>query len=120
MPQLGAEGCCYVLFAEWFVWHPGRQGQYDDGKAHLQQKVHQYTAELHNALGTLRPGASKPPGDRPMTFEERRKLSIALSRLQGDSLARVVQIVGEDPCYTVRNLQRQVSHHLTRPMVAKN
>lgn len=94
--------------------------QYDDGKAYVQQKVHQYTTELQNALGTLRPGGPKPPpGDRPMTFEERRKLSIALSRLQGDSLARVIQIVGEDPCYTVRNLPGHMAYSLALEFAKK-
>lgn len=75
---------------------------YDDGKTNLQQRIHQYTTELHSALDTMRVGGQKPPpGDRPMTFEEKRKLSIAIGRLPGDSLFRVLQIVGEDPKYAV-------------------
>eukprot|EP00884_Botryococcus_braunii_P008902 jgi/Botrbrau1/18012/Bobra.0062s0005.1 len=73
---------------------------YDDGKSNLPQQIHRYTAELHSVLDTMRTcGQKQPPGDRPMTFEEKRKLSIAIGRLPGDSLYRVLQIVGEDPKY---------------------
>ena len=79
-----------------------QQEFYDDGKSNLPQQIHRYTAELHSVLDTMRTcGQKQPPGDRPMTFEEKRKLSIAIGRLPGDSLYRVLQIVGEDPKYAV-------------------
>jgi hypothetical protein len=58
-----------------------------------------------------RRAVKEPPGNREMTFEEKRKLSIAIGRLPGDRLAQVMDIIAEDPyAANVRSLSCGVSH----------
>jgi hypothetical protein len=58
-----------------------------------------------------RRAVKEPPGNREMTFEEKRKLSIAIGRLPGDRLAQVMDIIAEDPfAANVRSLSCGIAH----------
>ncbi|KAL2641951.1 hypothetical protein R1flu_009538 [Riccia fluitans] len=77
----------------------GQSEQYNDLKQHLRS----IEDKIQSLSKTARPTAGRPaaqpkpkPDDaekRPMTFEEKRKLSVALENLPPDKLERIVQII---------------------------
>ncbi|BBN02326.1 protein MpBromo5 [Marchantia polymorpha subsp. ruderalis] len=77
----------------------GQSEQYNDLKQHLRN----IEDKIQSLSKTTRPSSGRPPAQpkprpddlekRPMTFEEKRKLSIALENLPPDKLERIVQII---------------------------
>ncbi|KAL3678133.1 hypothetical protein R1sor_021089 [Riccia sorocarpa] len=77
----------------------GQSEQYNDLKQHLRS----IEDKIQSLSKTARPTAGRPPTQpkprpddaekRPMTFEEKRKLSVALENLPPDKLERIVQII---------------------------
>lgn len=65
----------------------------------LPDKMKEVEAELQDLANKAAARAAPPPPGpgREMTFEEKRKLSLALSTLPGERLARVLEIVADGP-----------------------
>ena len=65
----------------------------------LPDKMKEVDAELQDLANKAAVRAAPPPPGpcREMTFEEKRKLSLMLSNLPGERLARVLEIVAEGP-----------------------
>lgn len=68
------------------------------GGSNLAQQIQALDATLHQRLkqAELQPGYQAPPEGSAMSFEQKRRLSIALGQLPGDKIAAVMRIITED------------------------
>ena len=55
------------------------------------------TQELARLTALARPPPPGPPGERPMTFEEKRRLSIQIGESSPGLLQRIMRIISSDP-----------------------
>lgn len=68
-----------------------------DGSPELLQQLGDTQRELARLSALARPPPPGPPGERPMTFEEKRRLSIQIGESGPGLLQRIMRIVQSDP-----------------------
>ena len=83
--------------------------QETEGGGDNLSKLRQMEAELKVLAAAARPPPPGPPGSRPMTFEEKRRLSISVGEAPSKVLGEVMLLIGQDPNITVVSLWQQSS-----------
>ena len=63
-------------------------------------------AELQRLAAVARPNPPGPPGERPMTFEEKRRLSMQIGEAHPKILGEVMLVCSQDPSVAQVRLQR--------------
>ena len=68
-----------------------------DRGSDLVTRLHSMNAELQRLAALARPSPPGPPGERPMTFEEKRRLSMQIGEAHPRVLGEVMLVCSQDP-----------------------
>ena len=88
------------------IWQALVPEQEDEGGADIVTRLKTLNAELQRLAAVARPTPPGPPGERPMTFEEKRRLSMQIGEAHPKVLGEVMLVCSQDPSVAQVRVQR--------------